>query len=268
MSRGLTKTSLAAATADIWQGLHRAPLWLLLGSQEIRQRYRRSRIGPFWLTISMGVLVAALGLLYGTLFGQELDDYLPYLAAGFVIWGLMSALIQDGAKAFIDSDGMIQQLSAPLSIYVYRVIWSNLLIFAHNIVVFVAVVLWFGKSPGWVWLAALPGVALIVLNGLWFGLLVGLVSARFRDVPQILASVVQVMFFVTPILWSPAMLPERTMVLGLNPFYHYLEIVRGPLLGQLPSLENWFAVVFMTLVGWVITLVFYANYRWRISYWV
>jgi ABC-2 type transport system permease protein/lipopolysaccharide transport system permease protein len=256
----LNNANFRRAMLDLRLGAVRAPLWLLLGSQEIRQRYRRSRVGPFWITISMGVTVAALGLLYGGLFGRELHDYLPYLAAGFLVWGLVSSLILDGARAFISSEGLIQQLSAPLSLYVYRVAWSSLLIFLHNSVVFLGVALWFDRLPQWLWLLAIPGV--------WFGLLLGMVSARFRDVPQILASLVQVMFFITPILWSPDMLPGRALLLELNPFYYFVEMVRAPLLGELPSLNTWIAVTVITVLGWTAALVAYTLYRWRIAYWI
>ena len=244
------------------------PLWLLMGSQEIRQRYRRSRIGPFWLTISLGVTVAALGLLYGTLFKRELSEYLPYLAAGFVVWGLLSGLILDSTKAFVNAGNLIRQLSAPLSIYVFRMVWSNLLIFMHNVLIYFVVALLFGKWPTVTWLLALPGIAMLLLNGVWLGLLFGLVSARFRDVPQIVASIVQVMFFVTPILWSADMLPSRALLLDLNPFYYLVEVVRAPLLGELPTAATWFVVLAITVVGWASALATYALYRWRVSYWI
>jgi ABC-2 type transport system permease protein/lipopolysaccharide transport system permease protein len=265
---GMNARNRRLAVADLVGGLRRAPLWLVMGSQEIRQRYRRSRIGPFWITLSMGVTVAALGVLYGALFQQPLHDYLPYLASGFVVWGLIAGLITDGSKAFIDSEGLIRQLSAPLSIYVYRELWSNLLVFVHNLLVYVVVVLIFQNIPGPVVLLAIPGAAMLLLNGAWLGLLLGLISARFRDVPQILASIVQVMFFMTPILWKAEMLPERALLLDGNPLYHLLEIVRAPLLGSLPSADSWLFVTALALSGWAVALLGYTVYRWRIAYWV
>jgi ABC-2 type transport system permease protein/lipopolysaccharide transport system permease protein len=256
------------AMDDIFNGTRRAPLWLAMGSQDVRQRYRRSRIGPFWITLSMGVTVGALGLLYGVLFRQPLHEYLPYLAAGFVVWGLIAGLITDGSKAFIESEGLIRQLAAPLSIYVYREVWGNLLIFLHNLLVYALVVLMFQSLPGPVVLLAIPGVAIVLLNGVWLGLLLGLVSARFRDVPQILASIVQVMFFITPILWKVDMLPGRAVLLEANPFYHLLELVRAPLLGSLPAVESWVFTGFLTAGGWAAALVAYSVWRWRIAYWV
>lgn len=266
--RTSSRAKLSRAAADLLDGIYRAPLWLAMGSQEIRQRYRRSRVGAFWITLSMAVSIAALGFLYGTLFRQPLDVFLPYLAAGFVVWGLMSGLINDGANAFIQSEGLIKQLAAPLSVYVYREVWGNLLIFGHNLLVYLVVLVVFQKVPGWHFFLAVPGVLIILLNGVWAGIVFGLLSARFRDIPQIIASVVQVLFFVTPIIWIPEMLPGRALVLDANPFYHFVEIVRAPMLGSVPSSDSWIFVGVVTVFGWVCALGTYTIYRWRIAYWV
>jgi len=265
---GLTAHSFLRAVSDIWSGWQRYTLWGTMGFQDIRQRYRRSVIGPFWLTISMGIMVGALGFLYGTIFKQEMHDYLPYLCAGFVIWGLISNLVLEGTGAFIVGEGLIKQLAAPLSVHVYRVAWSNLIIFFHNIWIFFIVALWYGKNPGWVVLLSIPALVVVVINGVWMGLLFGLLSARFRDIPQIVASVVQVMFFVTPIIWRPDMLPGRAFILDLNPFYYLVQLIRAPLLGHVPDARIWFGVLLITVAGWGVALLFYTVYRWRLAYWV
>ena len=163
---------------------------------------------------------------------------------------------------------MIKQLSAPLSIYVYRVLWSNLLTAAHNVWIFVLVAFLFSVEIDWSIVFVAPALALILLNGLWVGLLFGLLSARFRDIPLIVSNIVQVMFFLTPVIWRADMLPERALLLDANPFYHFVEILRAPMLGHPPGVENWLAALSVALVGWVIALIFYTAYRWRIAYWV
>ena len=256
------------ALRDIAQGACAFRLWGSLGWLDIRQRYRRSTLGPFWLTISMGVLVGGLGMLYAGLFRMDVADYLPFVAAGLILWGLISGLITEGCDAFIRTGDLIKQVNTPLSVHVYRVVWRNLIVFAHNVVIYVVAAVWFSIQPGWAGLLILPGLALLCLNGVWMGLLLGLVSARFRDVPQIAASVVQLAFFLTPIIWKPELLPERAFVLDLNPFFHLVEVVRAPALGQAPGLVSWLAAAGITLGGWLVTLLMYRRYRWRIAYWV
>ena len=253
---------------DICEGALRIHLWGMLGWQDIRQRYRRSLLGPFWLTISMGIMIAALGSLYAGLFRIELSNYLPFLTIGFIIWGLIAAFVTEGCTAFIAAEAAIKQVELPLSVHVYRVLWRNTVIFAHNFLIFVFVAIVFSIFPGWAGFFLIPGLVLLILNGIWIGLLFGLISARFRDVPQVMASVMQVGFFLTPIMWKPELIPDRTLVLDLNPFFYLVEIVRAPLLGSIPPLSVWLATIGITLSGWVVAFYFFQRFRWRIAYWV
>lgn len=256
------------ALADIFNGFARRDLWGNMGWQEIRQRYRRSIVGPFWLTISMGIMVLALGTLYGIILDVEMTEYLPYLAAGFVIWGFVSGMIQDAVGAFIRGEGLIKQLPAPFSIHVYRSIWVNIIIFSHNIVIYFLVAIWFNKLPNLATLLVLPAILLLTLNGVWIGIMLGLLSARFRDIPQIVASLLQLMFFITPIFWTPSMVPGKTYILEFNPFYYLVEIVRSPLLGQIPDSNLVYGTIMITIIGWILALILYTPFRWRIPYWV
>ena len=240
----------------------------MLGWQDIKLQYRRSLLGPFWLTLSMGTLVGALGFLYGALFGIAIDDYLPFLALGFVAWGLISGIASDGCMAFIGAENFIKQIKLPYSTFVYRVVWRNLIIFAHNFVIYIVVAIVFGIWPGATALLLLPGLALIVANGLWVCLLVGMVCARFRDVPEIVASVLRITFFMTPIIWKPEQLGKRIGLVDLNPFFHFIEMVRAPLLGQTPAALTWAVGLAMAGGGWLVTYLFWRRFRSRISYWV
>ena len=258
----------ALALHDLVQGARAYHLWYLLGWQDIRQRYRRSVLGPFWLTLSMGVLVGALGFLYGMLFKFDVAEYVPYLALGFIVWTLIAGVANDGCNVFISAESIIKQVGLPLSIHVYRLIWRNLLMLFHNALVYVVVAAVFGVWPGWAGLLALPGLVLLCVNGLWVVILFGIVSARFRDVPPIIGSIVRICFFVTPIIWMPELVPARAAVVDINPFYHLVEVVRAPLLGEVPALESWLAVLGMAFAGWILAFAFLRRYRWRIAYWV
>ena len=261
-------TQLAKALTDIHDGLNRWELWGTLGWQDIRQRYRRSIIGPFWITLSMGIMVGALGFLYAQFFRQPIRDYLPFVALGIIIWGFISTLILDGCVVFIASESVIRQLRAPLSIHVFRVMWRNLIIFAHNMLIYIIIILIFGIWPGTQALLAIPGILILCLNGIWASFLAGLLSARFRDIPMIAASVIQILFFFTPIIWNVDQLRTSKLVAELNPFYHLVEIVRMPLLGRSPPPSTWFVVLGVTAVGYLVALGFFVRFRGRIAYWV
>ena len=256
------------AIADLADGLCRWPLWGLMGWQDIRQRYRRSMLGPFWLTLSMGILVGALGVLYAKLFGVDIHDYLPFLTLGFLSWTLISTLINEGCGTFTASENFIKQMRLPFSLFVYRIVWRNLIIFAHNLIIYPVVAVLFGIWPGVTGLLFLPGLAIVALNGLWAGLLLGMICARFRDVPQIVASLLQVAFFLTPIIWKPDLLGRRAGIVDLNPFYHFVQIIRAPLLGEVPDALTWGMALGVTAAGWFVTFLFFRRFRSRISYWV
>jgi len=255
---------------DILNGARVSHLWGRLGWQDILRGYRRSTLGPFWITMSMGMLVAVLGTLYGSLLGIETAVYVPYMALGFITWSFVSGLINEGCTAFTSAASIITQSSFPLSVHVYRVVWRNLIILFHNALIFVAVAVLFSIWPSWTGLLAIPGLVLLCLNGIWVALLLGLVSARFRDVPPIVSSVTRIVFFVTPIIWMPTpnLVAKRAFLLEVNPFYHSLELVRAPLLGNMPAFHSWLVVAGIAVVGCTITYVMLRQLRWRIAYWV
>ena len=262
------RSQTALAVLDIVNGGRAAHLWGMLGWQDIRRRYRRSLLGPFWLTISMGLLVAALGTLYGSLLRVEIAEYVPHLALGFIVWSMISGLVTESCTAFTEAESIIKQTDLPLSVHVYRMVWRNAIILIHNAAIFVVVAFVFSIWPGWTGLLALPGIALLCLSGAWVGLLLGTVCARFRDVPPIVTSVMRIAFFVTPIIWMPKLVPGRAALMEFNPFFHYVELVRAPLLGNAPGLVSWLAVSGITIGGWIATFLLLRRFRSRIAYWI
>ena len=267
-SQSLGDTRLGMAVADLWQGLRRRELWGVLGWHDIRQRYRRSVIGPFWLTISTAIMVGAMGLLYAQILRQEVSSYLPYLAVGLVVWGAISAMVNESCTAFTVAEQIIKQIRLPLTTHVCRLVWRNVIIFAHNALILVAVVVWFGSvTPGDV-LAALGGVVLLFLTGIWGGLVIGILCTRFRDVPPLVANLMQIAFFVTPILWHREVLGGKSWLMEWNPVFHLIEIVRAPLIGHaLPGASYAFVAV-MTLVGFLFAIGMLMRYRSRVPYWL
>ncbi|WNV74787.1 ABC transporter permease [Geodermatophilus sp. DSM 44513] len=279
MSTALPRSSSRAwsrAVADLQGGWAQRQLWGHLGWQDIKQRYRRSVLGPIWITISMAVTALALGVLYAGLFGLELSVMLPHVLVGFIVWGFISGCILEGADVFIANEGLIKHLPSPLSVHVYRLVWRQTLLFAHNTIVYLVMLLVFPQPLHWTALAVFPAVLLLMANGAWVALLLGVVTTRFRDLNPITQSVVQLMFFLTPIVWiydelvnSPNPdIAARARLAEFNPFLHFVEIVRAPLLGQDQQLRHWVVVGVITVLGWALTMVVVRRYRSRVSYWV
>jgi ABC-2 type transport system permease protein len=230
--------TLPAAVADLRRGWEQRALWGHLGWQDIRQRYRRSVLGP--------------------------------------VWAFISGCISEGSEVFIANEGLIKHLPSPLSVHVYRLVWRQTLFFAHNMIVYLVMLLVFPQPLKWTVVYAIPAFAVLAANGVWVALTVGVITTRFRDILPITQSIVQLMFFLTPIVWiydelvnnpDPA-IAERARLAEFNPFLHFLEIIRRPLLGQDQVWRHWIVVLAITVVGWLVTLVVLRRYRSRVSYWV
>jgi ABC-type polysaccharide/polyol phosphate export permease len=257
------------AVEDLLAGFAAWRIWGHLAWYDVRQRYRRSVLGPFWLTISMAVMALGLGVLYGWLLRVQVVDYLPYITAGLIIWGLMSSLILEGCAAFTHAEVIIKQVRLPLSLHVFRVVWRNLIVAAHNLVIYVIVLVVFGINPGFALLLVVPSLLLLCVNAVWLGLVLGIVCTRFRDIPQVIASLVQLVFFVTPILWKPELLSGwRAGIVAINPFYHFLELLQAPMLGRVPPIEAWLVVILIGVVGWLAAFALLTSFRRRVAYWL
>ena len=268
VTEGGNSFALRKAFHDFKDGLALWPLWVRLGWNDILQRYRRSVLGPFWLTASMAIMVISLGILYAELFNAPIRDFLPFLCVGLLVWNLIASYLTEGGTLFTGSESYIKQIRLPYSVYVYRSAWSKLIIFAHNFIIYFGILLYFEIWPGAVALLALPGLLFVLINGAAASLVIGMVSARFRDVPQLINSVVQIIFFVTPIMWQPELLRNRTYIAEYNPFFHLIEVVRAPLLGNMPSNMSYWAVLLITAINIAVVGAFFVRFRSRISYWV
>ena len=196
----------ALAWQDIRDGLRMWRLGVTLGWLDIRLRYRGSVLGPFWLTISTAVMVGSLGVLYATLFHMNLREYLPFIALSQVLWGFISGMIGDGCTCFTQAEGTIRSMRMPFFVHAVRCLVRNVLILAHNVVVIAVVFILLKINPGWGGFLAVPALALWTIAGLSICLPLGAVCARFRDIPPIITSVLQIAFFVTPIIWLPKQL--------------------------------------------------------------
>lgn len=264
------KHSTVAAVSDIAAATRRMPLVGILSWQDVRQRYRRSALGPFWLTLSMGVVIATIGIVFGSIFNSPMTEFLPFLASGIILWGFMSTVINEGCTSFIASDAIIRQLPIPLFVHVLRMTCRNAIILGHNLLILPIVFVVVGKSVHPVIFVSIVGFVLLLINLLWMALILGAACARFRDLSQIVSSVLQVLFYLTPIMWLPRSLPANVSayLLDFNPAYHLLEIVRAPLLGLWPSTTNWVVSGSLAAAGWAMALIFYGRVRRRIAYWL
>ena len=246
-------------------------LWRLawtLGWLDIKLRYRGSMLGPFWLTLSTGIMVGSLGVLYSTLFHMNVHEYLPFLSLSIVLWNFLSALVSESCATFTEADKVIRSVRMPFFVFAVRVVVRNLLALGHNILVIIVVFAVFLIWPGWCALLAAPALVVWVVDALCLALLLGSFCARFRDIQPIVNSVMQIAFFLTPVIWKPDQLGPRVRLLPLNPFFDLLDIVRAPLLGEVPAAMTWVGAALYSVVLCSIAWGLFARARGRIAFWL
>ena len=256
------------AIADLGEA---ARLWRLgttLAWLDVKGRYRGSMLGPLWLTLSTAVMVAALGFLYSTLFKMVLREYLPFLALSLVLWGYVQTRVSEACLGFTQNDAIIRAVRMPFSLYGGRIVLRNVIVLAHNIIVIVVVFAIFDTWPGARAALALPGVVLWLVDSLAVTMALAAICARFRDIPPIVASIMQIAFFVSPVIWRPELIHRGARFLPLNPFYSLFEIVRGPLLGEIPGHMIWFSALGYSVLMIALAWLLFVRVRGRLAFWV
>ena len=243
----------------------------LLASHDVKQTYRRSVLGQGWITLGMAVLIGTIAVVFGVIFGAELDSYLPYVAIGIVVFSLMTGIANEGSQSFISAEAMIRQSNVPLPAHHFRVVLRVVFIFLHNLLIIPVVLLLTSGQVSWVAGLALPGLALVILTLGGLSLVLSVLASRFRDVPPIVSAVFTVGFYVTPVIWSPKQLEISeflSWLLLLNPLNHLLEVVRSPLLGEMPTPTNWLVSILAAICFSSLGVVVLKSFQKKIVLWV
>ena len=257
------------ASHDLLSGLCAWPIWTRLGWQEVKRRYRRTVLGPFWATLSLGIFIAAISFVWAPLFGTHLNVYLPFFASGMVAWTLVSSLVNESCSIFSSGEGLIKQLNFPFSTLVYMTVWRNLIVFFHHLVILAMIYLVY-PPVSWASLLLFPlGLLIIAVHGVSFGILIGIACSRFRDISPLIANLMQVLLFVTPIFWAPEQLGTKgRFFIEFNYMYHLVSVVREPLRGHEPTINSYAITIVGAAISCLIMLEVYARFRRRIVYWL
>jgi len=267
-SRGPRPSSrLAAARADIVEGLLHWPQWFTLGNLDIKLRFRRTGLGPIWTTLSFSILVGALGLVYSRVLGEDLGSYLPYLVLGLLVWFFLATIVQEACDALVNAEHVLKQLYVPRTTLIYRTLWRNIVLFGFNLVAAAAVLVLCDVRLETSLPLALAGLLLLCLNLAWVSLLLALATARFRAVSRLVHAALPVAMLVTPVIWRPAA-PGLRALAEWNPLYFAIELVRGPVLGQPPASAVWAAALASALLGGAGAFLVFSAVRPRIPYWL
>lgn len=258
----------AALARDLGQSLGQTRYWLKLAYQQVRGKYRRLSLGMVWHPLGFALTVSLIAYLFSRIMGREPHFFFPYLAAGFAAWGLITGCITGGQTAFTGNARHILSRRTPLAMFAWKAVAVAAIAFCMEIPLFFVFCAIMGRPVEPVALMAIPGALLLLANGLWVSLFFGVAVTRFPDLGQLTQSALRVLFLVTPILWSIDDNPRIANVAAWNPFYHAVEMIRGPLMGDVPALDSYLLIAAIAAGGFVITLPLFAVSIRRIPYWL
>lgn len=245
-------------------------MWSYLSWIEIKMRYRGTVLGPFWMSISMALFVAAIGFIYSQV-GRDvrLAGYVPYLAAGYLAWMLIFRILVDGSSSLITALAYLKQMPLPYTLFAFANVTQNIIVFLHHFLVYLALFPIFDIPLNANVLFLIPSMTLIIINGLWVSIFFGMAAARYRDIVPLTQNILQIALFVTPIIWPfEGLSAENRLFVDANPFFHFIQIVRAPLLGQAPTLLNWEICLLVSVIGVLSVSILFNRYRSRIIYWL
>lgn len=253
---------------DLGDALTAHRLWFYMANSDIRLRYRGSTLGPIWITITMVIFISALSIVYSRLFHQSIDEYVPFLSSGILIWTYLSSIITESSDTFLSSREFIEGMKIPYFLFIFRMIWRNLIVFLHNFVVYLLVAVFFHVPINAHTLLAIPGFILVTLILAALTVIISLLGTRYRDLPPIISALMMVLFFVTPINWQAKLIGEQSLIIKLNLLAYWLDLIRAPLLGELPHIDSFYVGCASLLVLWGIALwAFSANSK-KIPFWL
>jgi len=257
--------------------------WWSLSWFDFASQYRRTFVGAFWQTLETLMFVAVITLLLGTAFGREINEYAVYVAVGVVGWNILSNAISDGPRVFINHGGMIQNMKINLLGLVIRKVGAQFYQFCFDLPVALVAVLvlaptietGFGSAAegevqaglSFAALTSLLAIVVFIINAAWISLFLGCVGVFFRGLRFALPAFMRFMFFTTPIFWYGDR-GIRSIVATYNPLAHFLEIFRGPLIGNEIDLVSWTVVGAVTVIGWILAILTYLRVRTSLVFWL
>ncbi|MGT2440288.1 ABC transporter permease [Bradyrhizobium betae] len=259
--------SWARCRSEIAPFVTRHVTWRALAAGDIRSKYRRTFLGPWWITATNGLTALIMGLVAGRFLGADTQTYLPNFIVSITIWNFIASSVGESCYTMINAGGMIKAVNIPILIHVMRMVQRNLIIFLHNMVIAPIIWLIFPWRIGFNILLCLPGLAIVYVFTVSASMIISMVCVRYRDVPPVVAAVLQLLFFISPIIWLPSHIRGGETIVQFNPIAYMLSITRDPLMGNPTDFTNWFGSGCIAALCTVVMIYIYTRYRARVVYW-
>ncbi|WP_321778924.1 ABC transporter permease [Sulfurimonas sp.] len=254
---------------EIFLLFKRYPLWINLAWKDITSKYKRTFLGPFWISLAIIIFISSISLVYSKLLSVDIHTYIPYLAFGIITWIFITSTVLESCGCFIDYGGYITQIKVPYLAFIFRIVVRNNIIFLHNIPIAILTIFIFDIDFNFYSLLFfIFNLFILNLNLIWISILLSIVSLRFRDVQQFISTMIQPIFFVTPVIWTANSIGNSRFIIDYNLFYYFVELIRGVFI---PA-ENMEKIVLVSsitgVVGLSISLYIFKKFHKKISLWI
>lgn len=233
------------------------PKWglaLSLATQDIRDRFARTVLGPFWIVVSNAMLVIGITIVFGALFKTDVADFVVYVALGIALWTFLST-VMTGASSYLESGkNILFTYNLPWSMQITRKVFVEAIILGIHMLIAIPVILIAQRDLGLISFVAVPGILLNLMFGYGLALIIASFGVRYSDLSHALESIMLFLFLFTPVFWLESALgPTRSIFVHYNPLFHYLEVVRAPVLEQAIPMDSFIiaglGAVFTLLLG-------------------
>jgi ABC-type polysaccharide/polyol phosphate export permease len=259
----------AAGFEELMGGARNWRVWHLLGLNDLRHRYARSRFGQLWLTVSSGTMIGAMAILWSILWAQPLRELMPFFGVGIIVWNFMAQVITESTTIFVDHGRFYRNQRMNFSVSIYSLIYKNTLILIHNLIIIVVLILAFGVPINWYLLQIVPALALTWIMLAWLGYVLAMLCVRYRDIIQVVTNWMLVLFFLSPVMWRPEFLPSQYhFIIDYNPLAQFLDLLRSPFLGQPVTIHTWIVTIVTALGGGLLSLPVIGRYSRRVIIWM
>jgi ABC-type polysaccharide/polyol phosphate export permease len=239
-----------------------------LAADGIRRQYARTRLGPFWIVLAQFVTIFGIAIVFFTIFKRPFEEFLPFTSASLIAWALLSQPIIGGPNTFVANASLIQSVKLPFGIFPLQAMLNFIFVFLHGLAIHVVLMLIFGKSLITLPLL-IPAVIVVFMTIYPVVAVLGLMGARLRDLAPLINSIMFMVFLLTPTIWERGVIDEGlAWIVDVNPFYHLIEILRRPMLGELPGGVSVVVCLVLAVISVSLGEYLFRRYSRPLVFWV
>ncbi len=236
-------------------------LFIIFAWRDIKVRYKQTLLGVAWVVFQPLVTSLIFTVFFGNL-AKIPSGKLPYplfVLTGLVFWTYFSNVLSHASQSLIENENIIKKVYLPKIIIPISAVFTGLVDFAINLVILIfSSIFIFKKIPAPSFLFIVPlGVLISSIAASGIGLFLAALNVKYRDVRYILPFFIQLMLFLTPVIYPSSILrPSNKFILALNPMSGVIESVRA-VISKTPLDMFALGVSFVASIGFLIIGLYY-----------